>query len=96
MVTQYGPTWVIAGFSVLSIVFGAGGFFVGVKIQNANSKEKHCELDKKITDLDRFKQSKVVCAERHTTVEVTFLAIRETLTKIHEDVKWLRERDGGK
>ena len=82
MTAQYDPTWVMIGISILSAVFGAGGFFVGAGIKNAN-------LDKKIDHIDGVKQSKLVCNER-------FESVQRTLASISDDVKWLRERNGGR
>ena len=88
MVAQYGASWIIAGVSVLSAVFGAGGFLVGISTKNAS-------LDKKIDHVDDVKQSKVVCAERHATVDVALYAINQSLTEIKADIRWIRERNGG-
>jgi len=80
---------------VISVAFSAGGVVIGMKIQSDQNTQNHKDMKKNIDHLDEVKQSKVVCMERHGTVETALLAINANINQINENVKWLRDRNGG-
>jgi len=95
MIEQYSTPLIVCGFSVLTLVFGAGGLVTGLRIQSSNNKEKDHELAESIKNLDKVKQSKLICTERHSYVNIALRDIKDALVDIKDDIKWIRENNGG-